>query len=909
MKIARYVRRSACLLAVVALALGCASPGQGAVGAAPATGQDALVFDAKQAGDGTSTAKDSSGDSTVSKVVGGATVTLAFEVDDSANKTFADGEIVWTGSFAWDSKTNTVVYATSWLPTDGPYPALYDDGPISAKGHEHEGATKGDHIFSTQVQFVAAADATFEYGALNELGNWMWIGANGQIAVKQGQTGVVAFPGIKLAKHGALDLKVALDMAKLNTKFAKWNLKDYALFIKGSMNMWTPIQLLDDGAKGDDKAGDGVVTYQHKLNLGKHDGGLNPADESQFIFVATLGDQLPDAGLEYKGATEAFKDGIQAWTNTGSGGVWVSVPVVLAKDSKGKFMNTAVIIPGSASGGGCTPVCKVGQNCTDGKCVTPATPCNPPCIKGQLCEAGKCVVPQSKPIVTSVAPSKGSSDGGDSVTIVGSDFGPGAIVRFDKAAASEIDVAGDGKFLTCKTPAHALGLVSVEVENVDGGKGVLADGFSYQPPPKPTVALQGLPPQSKLPVDTEFTLAALVTIVGVTAAPGITPDLMVFGGIGPAGSDPEKAVDKFTWKQATFLEEDAAGGERFIAQLPGQPKGNYAAAVRANWKATTVYSLTAPIAVLDPKDLPSTLTAISPVFLPYSGGTLKLFGVNLQGDASVVFAPATGAKIAATAVKVVAGGLEVTVPALPMGSVDVALKTAAGVDLTLPKALDVVPIATIAIDGALATKWPAATKLATNSVVTAWGPGKNELQSLFVAYDKDKLYLAIQGTCEPVNAVVAYLDVDYGNVSGVNSPLDLKDNTGAVDDAISGVLKAGNMMVGLDFAFASVGMAAFDGSDLAKSLSAGWRSLAKPTDLAWLNGPVLSSANAIEASISLKTLYPQGIPATGAYLQILVALVNANGSSASNQFLPEQKAQADAQTFTVMQTVRIYPVP
>ena len=278
---------------------------------------------------------------------GGSFVWLTFDVDDSANQTFGDGDIRWTGSFTWDSTTNAVTYATSWLPTDGPFPPLYDDGPLSKGGHEREGATAGDHIFSTAVKFATDADTTFEYGALNELDHWMWVGPNGKLTVQKGATGTIAVPGMALKKFGPVDLKLVLDTKALAAAFSKWSIANNKFFVKGSMNQWTPVQLLDDGKKGDDAAGDGKLTFVLKQNLGKHDGGVSVGDEVQFIFVATTGDALPEDGQEYKGATQAQTEGVAAWDDTGTG--WTSAPVELKKDSKGKFLNTAITIVAPAS--------------------------------------------------------------------------------------------------------------------------------------------------------------------------------------------------------------------------------------------------------------------------------------------------------------------------------------------------------------------------------------------------------------------------------------------------------------------------------------------------------------------------------------------------------------------------------
>jgi hypothetical protein len=179
---------------------------------------------------------------------------------------------------------------------------------------------------------------------------------------------------------------------------------------------------------------------------------------------------------------------------------------------------------------------------------------------------------------------------------------------------------------------------------------------------------------------------------------------------------------------------------------------------------------------------------------------------------------------------------------------------------------------------------------------------------LYVAYDATNLYLGVQGACEATNAIVAYLDVDYGAATGVQNPLDLKDNAGAVDDAIAGVLKSADAKIGLDFAFASIGMGGFEGVDLIKSTAAGWRNLAVAGDFGWLPAAVKTSAGAVETAIPLATLYPNGVPAAGVTLKYVIALGNANGAAVSNQFLPSQDAPPDATTVSTWGTLRVYPV-
>ncbi len=879
------------LAAVAVAACGTPDQGSGKADASPTGGSDSAIFDVPK-GDGgdTSGADQAGGDQLAGDGQATGPLTLTFEVDDSANQSFGDGEIVWTGSFSWDQASNSIVYATSWLPSDGPYPPLYDDGPISTGGHEREGATKGDHIFSTQVKFNATEDTTLEYGALNELGNWMWNGANGTLQIAKGQKGVVQVPGMKLAKHGAIDLKIALDTKKLAACCTKWSLATHALYLKGSMNMWTAIQLLDDGQKGDAAAGDGVITYVHKQNLGKHDGGLNAGSETQFIFVSTQGDTLPDAGQEYKGAKEAFADGVSAWTATGPGGSWEAATVVLSKDSKGKFLNTAVKIPEAKGSATCTPACTAGQVCDNGECKAAPAGCEPPCTGNTECKANKCVAVATALQLDSIDPSKGGVAGGTAVTLAGSGFAAEAKVNFAGVAAKDVAVAAGGTQITCTTPAHGEGAVDVEVVNPDGAKSLIKGGFVYQAPPKPAVALLAsfLPEGGKVAEGSSLALVASATIAGVTATPGVTPDLDVWIGTAKAGA---AAGDDaaWTWTKATY--DGEASGESWAASVPAPAKGEWQLGAKAMWLEQKALAVPVAISVVDPKTLPSKLTGVTPAYAAAAGGaTVTLLGVNLPADASIVLIAANGTKASATNPKSVAGGLQVTVPALPMGPLDIQLTPPGKAPLLLPAALFIIPQATPVVDGDLADQL-SAHLVATNKVVTDWGVGKNEITALWVSYDAQNLTIAVQGLAEPTNAIAVYLDVDYEGGTGVASPFNLQDNSGAVDDALATGLKLSDPKLGLDFGLATLGLASFGGTDLGQSTAAGWRGFGDPGNFAWLAGPIAAKpGSGFEASISLKTLYPNGIPAGGAKLRLLVTLGNKDGAASSNQYLPEQAA-------------------
>lgn len=950
------------LLLPLTLSLACSEPPQATAKDATAADGGSTLFDGGAKADGSVVSDGGASDG------GGATgeaVWLTFEVDDSANKTFADGDIKWTGSFKWDSKTNTITPATSWLPTDGPYPLLYDDGPMSEGGHEKEGAKKGDAIFSVAVKFIPTEDTTFEYGALNEFDNWMWIGTNGQLKVKKGATGTIDAKGLVLPKHGSIDLKLELDTAKLNKKFSTWTTKSHKFYAKGTMNMWTPVQLLDDGKKGDAQAADGKLTFVQSQNLGKHDGLLNPKGEVQFVFVTTTGDAFPDEGQEYKGATEAYKEGVRAWANTGAGGAWQELTVELRVDSKGKFKNTAVILPASGAKT-CDPACPKGESCKDGACVkdTPKT-CDPACPKGESCKNGACVkdVPKTctpacsdkqicdngtcvdktcspacgsdqkcvvdtcidLPVISQVDPSKGPMAGGTKATLTGKGFAAPAKVWFGGTLATDV-VVKSATSLTCTTPAGTTGAVDVEVE-VGGEKAKKTKAFTYDAPPKPTallIAPLNVAVEAGAPIKG---LQAIVKVPTVSQAAGPTKGLVVEFGVGPAGTDPSAKGATWSWIKGTFAKEDTTKGEEtWTADFDKLPLGSYAFTVRATYASYVVYGdsngsedgmdlkLLGKLSVNKPDTTPK-VTGFEPAYVLSTGGNITILGKNLTKDMTVSlligstppFPPLTPKVI-----KEVPGkGVEIQISS-PFGPIPafpgtLIVTPTGGKATTLPTKLDIVPKGTPTLDGTVSlTEWKVTHAKATKK--SEWT--NNSASELYVNYDKDNFYLGFAGSVEAKNAFVVYVDTDYGAATGVKQPSDLKDNTGALDDAISNLLKMLDGKFGAEFAMGTVGMASQTTGKPADSAKAGWRGLAKPADLSWLGGKVVAkTGSGVEASIPLKTLFPNGVPATGATVAFFVKVVNADGSVApKNGAVPDQSSSKPAEIDTVL-TVRVHQLP
>lgn len=82
--------------------------------------------------------------------------------------------------------------------------------------------------------------------------------------------------------------------------------------------------------------------------------------------------------------------------------------------------------------------------------------------------------------LVSVTPNAGPLSGGTQVTLDGTAFVPGMTVNFDGIPATNVTVSSEIR-ITCTTPAHAAGFVTVTVLRNGQVHGSLANAFNYDP--------------------------------------------------------------------------------------------------------------------------------------------------------------------------------------------------------------------------------------------------------------------------------------------------------------------------------------------------------------------------------------------------------------------------------------------
>lgn len=690
-------------------------------------GKDSTIFDININDGGVDIGEDTGGARWV-RPEGYAVVT--FYVDDSENKTYKDGQMKWNGSFVWDEKTNIAVFSSSWLPTDGPFPPLYDDGPISQGGHEMEGAVAGDHIFSTEIYIKPDSenDIVFEYGLINEWNNWIWEGPNGQFVIEKGFTGKKDAKGIKFHKFGDIDAKIVIDMNNIHPDF-KGGAKIENVFIKGSMNSWTPVQILDDGQNGDEKAGDGVYTYIHSKHLGVHDGLLYLEQHVQFVFVFNSED-----GVEYKINGDAATEGVRAFTDYNKRGEFLEEEISLELESRGKSKNTTIIVGrgkgdtaapvitfiepdrGPVSGG--TKVSIRGNNFKQGAKVYFGTKMadniqflssnevgaqTPAGNKGSV--DVKLVNPDNKeaiykngftyeempaPKIISVEPDKGVTDGGTEVTINGRDFVNGAKV-FIGIECKSVTFINSTK-LICKTSPHKKGVVDVIVKNPDGQLDTLLGGFTYyEANPKIDWCNLQWPFEMTVVVNNESD-----AVYSQVYEEGVTDNIGQGGGIKAqlGYGDQDDDVELWKWEDAIF-NVDVGNNDEYMARIRPEKIGNYLYAFRYSMDEgkSWVYcdidgsdngftkEQTGVLKVIEAAQNPPKIYSVNPTKgSTYGGEPVEINGENFAYGARVYF----GSKEASHIIVQNSAVIVCKTPSHPAGKVDVKVVNSDGQSSTLP---------------------------------------------------------------------------------------------------------------------------------------------------------------------------------------------------------------------------------
>jgi len=257
-------------------------------------------------------------------------------------------------------------------------------------------------------------------------------------------------------------------------------------------------------------------------------------------------------------------------------------------------------------------------------------------------------VQEAPPTITGISPSSGSTLGGDSVTITGTNLASVAIIQFGPSNPPATDVSCTDTSCTMTSPPGSVGTVDVTAIAAGGPSAASpADQFTYQLPPPPTVT--GVSPSSGY-----VTGGTPVTITGTNLATATEAD---FGAGNPGTdlycADTSCTVDSPTGSAGTVdVTVVAAGGTSAVSTadeftylaLPPAPtvtgvtpsSGSVAGGTTVTVSGTSLATATEiDFGAGNPGlDLSCTDTSCTVTSPPQSAGTVDVLVTNLGGTSA-----------------------------------------------------------------------------------------------------------------------------------------------------------------------------------------------------------------------------------------------------------------------------------
>ena len=187
------------------------------------------------------------------------------------------------------------------------------------------------------------------------------------------------------------------------------------------------------------------------------------------------------------------------------------------------------------------------------------------------------------PVVRSISPANGPTDGGTAVRIFGERFAAGASARLGASALDSMVVVSATE-IDGITPAGAVGQADVIVVNPDTRVGTLRKGFTYLAPSSgPDIGFCNLqfPAEANVAVGEAFTLYGRVYALGVTDSAGQGAGVQMQAGLGFEDGG-------FGWADATYNTDVPSSpsatdlnNDEYQWSSVGPAPGSYATAFRA----------------------------------------------------------------------------------------------------------------------------------------------------------------------------------------------------------------------------------------------------------------------------------------------------------------------------------------
>ncbi|MBX7096949.1 MAG: IPT/TIG domain-containing protein [Myxococcaceae bacterium] len=160
------------------------------------------------------------------------------------------------------------------------------------------------------------------------------------------------------------------------------------------------------------------------------------------------------------------------------------------------------------------------------------------------------------PSVSSILPDRGPLSGGTTVTVNGSNFLDGAVVKFGEGLGTQVMLQSKRKLTVVSPATVAPGAVAITVVNPDGQNATLLGAFTYESPEQKLID-QALVVNPLSATDSSGAASPKVTIVGHVSVTGVTKGagqgagVKAQVGVAKMLSATPAATD-FTWSDAAY---------------------------------------------------------------------------------------------------------------------------------------------------------------------------------------------------------------------------------------------------------------------------------------------------------------------------------------------------------------------
>ena len=257
---------------------------------------------------------------------------------------------------------------------------------------------------------------------------------------------------------------------------------------------------------------------------------------------------------------------------------------------------------------------------------------------------------QSVPTISSVSPNNGPVTGGTSITIMGSQFLPGATVTIGGVAATGVVVV-NAMQITAVTPAGMVGAVNVVVTNLDGGTITATSSFTFTPVNHLVLTT---PPAANVNTFSAFSLVVTAVSASGSTLASFTGNVTISIINGPSGAT-----------LGGTLTVAAINGIATFAGLTVNMAGSYTFTISATGLSSTTATLTAAGSNTQPPP-PATISATT----GGAGSTVTVTFTNSDGTTTTQIVQPFGAfsGTVTTATGSLPSGIQVLVIAPGIGS-------------------------------------------------------------------------------------------------------------------------------------------------------------------------------------------------------------------------------------------------